>query len=619
MAYDSARASARSGSESFRAIHNRILTGAKPSHAWPAAPGLPIRAARRALLAGLLLLGGCVPPQSFDISPGHIQQTPTASVPESALPATVKAAPTLPPPRLAPPVPTYTVVVNDVPVKDLLFSIARDTQYNIDLYPGISGRVSLNAVSEPLPAILDRIARQANLRYEMNGKTVAVMPDTPYVKTYTVNYVNVARNTTSSVGVAAQIASTGSGVGTTGSGASVTGNSSTTTVSSQSNNDLWSVLADNIRTLLAGTRAVTQSTDEKAARLVAEKTARSERVSQAEAVSKAGPGAAGLFTAAFGNASPIDSKNDVAVNPVAGTVSVLGTARQHELVQQYLDRVMQSAQRQVLIEATIVEVNLKDQYRAGIDWTRALQGATGWTISTVGGGTNALAASLTPFIQATYTGSNGFKAAIDLLESYGNTKVLSSPKLMALNNQTALLKVVNNLVYFTIKADTVASTNAPAVTTFTTTPQTVPVGVVMTVTPQINENGVVSLTVRPTISRQVGTVEDPNPDLKKDNLNISNLIPVIQVREMESLLQVRSGQTVVLGGLIQDDANTARDGLPGLSRPEGIGAIFGQHERINSQTELVIFLRPIVVSDPSLESSELRQFQRLLPIARSVQ
>ena len=99
-------------------------------------------------------------------------------------------------------------------------------------------------------------------------------------------------------------------------------------------------------------------------------------------------------------------------------------------MQQYLDRVMQSAQRQVLIEATIVEVSLKDQYRAGIDWSKALQGTTGWAINTLGGGTNALAGTLTPFIQATYTntGSNGFTAAIDLLESFGNTKVIVEPK-----------------------------------------------------------------------------------------------------------------------------------------------------------------------------------------------
>jgi len=567
-------------------------------------------------LSSLILLGGCVPPQAFDTSSGHISLPAQTAAPAAPPPAPVRAAPTLPPPKPSAPVPTYTVVVNDVPVKDLLFSIARDTQYNIDLHPGITGNVSLNAVQEPLPAILDRIARQANLRYEMHGRTVSIMPDSPFVKTYTVNYVNVARNTTSSVGVAAQIASTGGGIGVgTGSSSgssSTTGNSSTTTVSSESNNDLWTVLAENIRTILAGTRAVTQSNAERAARMDAEKAERAERVSQAEAASKAGAGAASLFTAAFANQAAGDSKYDVAVNPVAGTVTVLGTAQQQDLVQQYLDRVMQSAQRQVLIEATIVEVSLKDQYRAGIDWSKALQGATGWSINTLGGGTNALADALTPFIQATYTksGSNGFAAAIDLLESFGNTKVLSSPKLMALNNQTALLKVVDNLVYFNVKADTTTTANVGTTTTFTTTPQTVPVGIVMTMTPQINENGMVSLTVRPTISRNVGFVRDPNPSIPVD---IPNQVPVIQVREMESLLQIRSGQTVILGGLIQDDRNNARDGIPGLSRPEGIGAVFGQHERINSQTELVIFLRPIVVSNPTLESDELRQFQRLLP------
>jgi general secretion pathway protein D len=176
---------------------------------------------KRSILTGLALtsfgLVGCVPPQAFDTSPGHISQPTQPAEAVAPPPAPVKAAPALSPPKPSAPVPTYTVVVNDVPVKDLLFSIARDTQYNIDLYPGISGRVSLNAVQEPLPAILDRIARQANLRYEMNGRTVSIMPDSPYVKTYSVNYVNVARNTTSSVGVAAEIASTGGGsVGGTG-------------------------------------------------------------------------------------------------------------------------------------------------------------------------------------------------------------------------------------------------------------------------------------------------------------------------------------------------------------------------------------------------------------------
>jgi len=571
------------------------------------------------MLIGLVLLGGCVPPQAFDTSPGHIGQSTQPAMPIAPPPAPVKAAPALAPPRPGVPVPTYTVVVNDVPVKDLLFSIARDTQYNIDLHPGISGNVSLNAVQEPLPAILERIARQADLRYEMNGRTVSIMPDTPYLKTYKMNYVNLSRNTASSIGVASQIAATGSSdIAQTGGDAASTGNNSNTSVITTSNNDYWVELKDNLVNILYATKIENKKSEERIERAALadyaylrdfyqknDKAEIADRWKDTQRVRAAIPQSA---MPQLG-----DSEREVIVNVVAGTVSVFATERQHRLVREYLDTVSNASQRQVLIEATIVEVSLKDQYRAGIDWSKALQNTTGWAINTLGGGTNALAGSLTPFIQATYTntGSNGFTAAIDLLESYGNTKVLSSPKLMALNNQTAMLKVVNNLVYFSVEVTPASYSGgfltSPAV--YTTTARAVPVGIVMSVLPQISENGMVSLTVRPTISRKVGDVSDPNPELK----DVANLVPVIQVREMESLLQVRSGQTVMLGGLIQDDSNNARDGLPGLSRPEGLGAVFGQHERINSQTELVIFLRPIVVSSPTLESDELRRFQRLLP------
>lgn len=568
-------------------------------------------------LASLALMGGCVSLQAFDTSPGHISQPSQAAV-LAPPPAQVRAAPALAPPKPSAPVPTYTVVVNDVPVKDLLFSIARDTQYNIDLHPGISGNVSLNAVQEPLPAILDRIARQANLRYEMNGHTVSIMPDTPYLKTYKMNYVNLSRNTASSIGVASQIAATGSSdISQTGGGATSTGNNSNTSVITTSNNDYWVELKDNLVNILYATKIENKKSEERIERAALadyaylrnlyQKNDKAEIADRrdVERVRAAIPQSA---TPQLG-----DSEREVIVNVVAGTVSVFATERQHRLVREYLDTVSNASQRQVLIEATIVEVTLKDQYRAGIDWSKALQSTTGWAINTLGGGTNALAGTLTPFIQATYTntGSNGFTAAIDLLESYGNAKVLSSPKLMALNNQTAMLKVVNNLVYFSVEVTPASYSGgfltSPAV--YTTTARAVPVGIVMSVLPQISENGMVSLTVRPTISRKVGDVSDPNPELK----DVANLVPVIQVREMESLLQVRSGQTVMLGGLIQDDTNNARDGVPILSRPAGIGAVFGQHERINSQTELVIFLRPIVVSNPTLESDELRQFQRLLP------
>lgn len=565
------------------------------------------------------MLSGCVPPKAFDTSSGHIQREATPAKTETAPPpAPVKSAPYTPPPRPAPAVPTYTVVVNDVAVKDLLFSIARDTKFNIDIHPGITGRVSLNAVNEPLPAILDRIARQANLRYVMEGKTISILPDTPFLKTYKVNYVNLSRNTESAIGVASQISTTGSGSSNAGGNSATGGNNSNTNVTTTSKNDYWNVLKDNIVNILYATKAEQKKAEERAAILEARRT--TEIRDNDKSGTRPNSELDRIKTITETVIQPGDSEREVIVNAVAGTVSVFANERQHQLVQEYLDKVSSASQRQVMIEATIVEVTLKDQYRAGINWQSLVSGATGWTINTVGsgiGGTN-LANQLQPFYAATYTNNDkwDFKATIDLLESFGNTKVLSSPKLMALNNQTALLKVVNNLVYFSIDVaqGTLSSTGSVLLpTSVTTTAHTVPVGVVMSVTPQIGENGQITLTVRPTITRKAGDVEDPNPQLKQGGLNISNKVPIIQVREMESLLQVRSGQTVILGGLIQDDISGARDGLPGLSRPDGVGAIFGQHERLNSQTELVIFLRPIIVTDGSLQDDELRHFQRLLP------
>ena len=563
---------------------------------------------------GLLLisvLSGCVPPSTIKPSAGHIQAGPAVAPVTADIPPLVKIMPELPPPKPQQYAPVYTIVVDNVPVKELLFSLARDTKYNIDISPGISGTVTLNAVNESLPAILERVARQANIRYKMEGKTLSIMPDTPYLQTYRVNYVNLSRNTDSTIGVAAKIASTGGGK----DNSDQDGNSSSTTVASKSNNNFWDVLTDNLRAMLIATRLASQRQEDKQQRVDAERNARSERLLQAQAVARAGAAAPGLYKEVFGSSlySPqaeMLSKNDVVVNPVTGTVSVVGTERQQRLVQNYLNSVNQASQRQVLIEATIVEVTLKDQYKMGIDWQRVVaSGGAGWFFSTNGAASTNLANTLTPFF------SGGFKdqkytATLNLLESFGNLRVLSSPKLMAINNQTALLKVVDNLVYFTVKADTVTSNNSAPVTTYTTTPQTVPVGLVMSLTPQISESGMVTLNVRPTISRKVGDAIDPNPSIVAP---LTNKVPVIQVREMESVLQVGSGQTVILGGLMQDDSNRARDGIPLLSRPDGIGALFGQHERNIQQTELVIFLRPTVIATPSLDSDELKTFKQYLP------
>lgn len=584
---------------------------------------------KTAVLLTVSLITGCAAyPPPLPVSRNHIQTEPLNKA--SDIPEPVRAGTFVPPPKPSVKPQTYSVVVNEVPVKELLFALARDSRLNVDVHPAIQGVVTMNAVDESLEAILERLSSQVNLRHKLEGNTLSITPDTAYMQTYRVDYVNLTRQTESAIGITTQIASVGSSTATggqvAGGGGSV-GNSSTTSVKTKSDNSFWDMLGENIRNIISSTRTATRISDEKAAfreMSVAERAARQEvarlereeRRRDAEAAARATAGAPELArTVGLGQGTmqlTQNVKEEVIVNPIAGTLTALATERQHKLIKQHLDSVMASARRQVLIEATIVEVALGDQYRAGVDWTKlAASGAA--KQSMLGGrlGTS-------PFFTLTYTNPDSIigniAATVSLLEQFGDTKVLSSPKIMALNNQTAVLKVVDNLVYFTISVmpailNSSGGVTAPA--TYTSDPHTVPVGLVMSVTPQVNGDGMVSLTVRPTISRHVNDVEDPNPALA--NAKISNKVPVIQVREMESVLQVRTGQTIIMGGLMQDDVTKKRDGVPIVSRIPGVGDVFSYRDDNAKKTELVIFLRPTVITNPSLDSDELRAYRHYLP------
>lgn len=576
-------------------------------------------------------------------SEGHITAKPAPAV-EAVIPPPARISSFVPPPKPSITPPTYSVVVSEVPVKELLNALARDTRQNIDIHPNLQGLVSLNAIDETLPAILERIARQVNLRVRQEGNTIVVGPDVAYMKTYRVNYVNVTRNISSTVNVTGEVGSApgggGGGAAGGGGGASAGGagggaGGSRTTVTSTTSNDFWEQLRDNLRAILQSTGRAAASADERAARAEEDKIVREEAMKRADAVSRAGPGAAELLKSAFPQTTrpsatlqQSDTGTDVIINPMSGTVSVQATERQHQLVQQHLDSIASSVQRQVLIEATIVEVRLSEAYQAGIDLSR-LATTGGFAIasllgagapfaaaaSAAGAVTSGIAITRSP---ATGSSSN-IAASIRLLQEFGNTRVLSSPKVMAINNQTALLKHVDNIVYFEVTAQqalVTASGGAITPPTFTTTAKTVAVGVVLGVTPQINEDGRVTLTVRPTISRLLGAgKQDPNPNLCGPGGCIANIVPEVQVREMESVLQVPSGQTVILGGLMEDDVVFNREQVPVLGNVPELGEAFRfRNERVQKR-ELVIFIRPTVISNASLESDELKFFQRFLPQA----
>jgi MSHA biogenesis protein MshL len=288
----------------------------------------------------------------------------------------------------------------------------------------------------------------------------------------------------------------------------------------------------------------------------------------------------------------------VIVNRESGVVVVRATSRQHKEVQGFLARVMSSVRRQVLIEATIVEVELNDEYRSGIDWS-VFNDKTDIKMNALSDVRSALDSTFVAHLIRSASGKQ-IDVTVELLQRFGDARVLSSPKIMALNNQTALLKVVDNVVYFEVQSQTSQAVQGGTLTAAQTTPKTVAVGLVMNVTPQIGENDTVTLNIRPTISRVIRFVDDPNPALADQA--IKNQVPETRVREFESVLKVNSGQVAVLGGLMQDDSRRDREETPGFAQIPLLGELFRARDYESAKTELVVFLKPTVIREPSLNA-----------------
>jgi general secretion pathway protein D len=170
-----------------------------------------------------------------------------------------------------------------------------------------------------------------------------------------------------------------------------------------------------------------------------------------------------------------------------------------------------------------------------------------------------------------------------------------------MNNQSALLKVVDNKVYFTIEVTpgTAATATTPATPAlYSTTVNTVPVGFLMNVTAQVGDDNSITLNLRPTVSRITGYANDPSPALSQ--AGVVNRIPEIQTREFESIMKVADGEVAVLGGLMQDSGTDATDQIPGLGNLPLIGDAFKYKSNRSVKSELVIFLRPTILRDSSV-------------------
>ncbi len=433
-----------------------------------------------------------------------------------------------------------------LPLHTLIDRVAEQIGVSWEASEHLSARVDWTLPRQPTHRILDRLARRYNLSWQFNAGVLSVRGPSAYSATYPVNYLNGSRTFQSRVGLATEV---GTMRGLDQATLSNAANSSSTTIENVATQAFWQSLATDIEFWLT------------------------------------------------------DAEGEVrwSINQDTGLISLHGPPNAHKDIQQYLLAVAATSNRQVLIEASVVEVQLSDAFEAGIDWQWVAQNLNGVSaLQQLHGlgplNANNVGAFSTPNGVMTFSQSleqGDFSATVQLLQQFGEARVVSRPQILAMNNQPAVLKVVDNRVYFTLNVERQQSADASERRTQTQI-HTVPVGLVMNVLPQISEDNSVMLNIRPSLSRILGFVNDPSPDLNA--AQVSNGVPEIQVREMESVLRVPSGSVAVIGGLMQSSQDDRDRQIPGLADIPGIGHLFGQQKRQQRRTELFIVIKPTVLN-----------------------
>jgi len=442
--------------------------------------------------------------------------------------------------------------------------------------PAIKSKIIYSAQEVPLGDALATICAQAALRFSLTDKVLRIEMDRPYFKSYDVRFLTIVRTNESNVSI---------NTGMLGMHASEKeqklSNGSHTVLEEKALNDFWKELEENLKQLL--------STDTYG------------RGDVLYTLEKTPDGAMKKIPVAH---QPGDTSH-FSINKQAGIINIYATDRQHQVVEGFLTKIKKSLSRQILIEAKVVEVTLKDEYRNGINWAMAL------------GDFNAGVTTNLDFKNAVHIGASGKKLSgiLNIMESFGTVRTLSSPRLTVMNNQTALLKVADNLVFFQIKYDReyYLDENNRRVQNLVakSSVQTVPVGFIMTVQPAINEeNEEIILTLRPTITRVMDQRNDPAVQLMAaaENKTVQSEIPVIAVREMSSVLRMSSGQVSILGGLMQESAHNTSTGLPGFSETP-LHLLTGSKADEHRVVELVIFIKATILKDSVPHGADKRVYQ----------
>lgn len=444
-------------------------------------------------------------------------------------------------------------ISEDVSLKDVLTSSAKHVGVDLEMAEVPDKKISFDAKNIPFIDVIKRITSLIKWRYHIDGTCLRLEPDTPFLKNYNVQFLSLRRESKDNVSVATRLLNSDTGVSLN--------NGSESAIQASMTTDFWEELVNSLNVLL---------------------------------MDEPGQG----------------SKPPFAIHKQAGILSIYATTHKHTVIEDYIKKLRKVAAAQVLIEAKVVEVTLKNEYRSGINWSalKDIAGVQGSLKGLYGGAENATEGLI---LKAEKDQMSGI---LNLMDKFGTTRTLSSPRLTVMNNQPAILKVVENQVYFNVRYDTYyqnVKKTPGAVDPFTNVQsqiQTVPIGLILTVQPSIDlETGEIILALRPTISSCAGYALDPAVQLAalKMGQNISSKIPVIKIDEINSVLRL-GNEMVILGGMMQEVVEDQQQGFPGLM-DNPLSGLFSHKEDGRKVKELVIFLRAVTLDDePEISQADQR-------------
>jgi MSHA biogenesis protein MshL len=488
-------------------------------------------------------------------------------------------------------------------LRTLFYELAREGGFDLELDPRITGSIYFRAQERPLDEVLRRVADMAGLRYTFADNVLRVELDSPYNKVYKLDYLSYIRSAQSGINTDISVVSTEGG----------TEGGSTFTASSETTSDFWAELDAGLAQILSTPAAQVLRTGADPQMSSTIQTVRADPIGgdgPPDVILDVGSlpvGGGGASSDPFAASQGGGGSQLYSINKQAGIVNVYATERQHKEVAEYLREVRRSSTAQVLIEAKVLEVALVDQYQTGIDWELLGSSVSG----AFGTGTNMVFPDKFPvptsdnmsqsFLRYT---SGDFNAFIDALSIFGTVRGLASPRITVINNQPASLNVSENIVYFEIDIEqNEGDDNNQASTTFDSEIKTVPEGVIINVLPSIDlDDRTISLALRPSITSVTDFKTDPAAAFVASiagNPDITSEIPEMSVQEIDSVIRMRSGQAIVMGGLLEDKVVGEIEGIPGLNELPIGGALFRKNRNYVQKTELVIFLKATILDNPA--------------------